>query len=296
MPPPHRGVTSHLRPNEPPYDSANPLRRNRTVIEEPEYLTNALARESVAFIDRNRRAPFFLYVPFNSVHSPMQATDEKMQQFAHIASPHRRVFAGMLSSLDDAVGAILNKLRKENLARNTLVVFLSDNGGPVAELTSSNAPLRGQKGQLYEGGIRIPFMMQWPDRIPAGKVVDYPVLSCDLFPTALAAAGLNTSNPNPLDGVDLHPYLTGRRKGALHKQLYWRYNRSRALRQGDWKIVRQMQPNAAERPWQLFNLKQDIGEITDLAGREPDRLQRMIADWERLDQEMKAPAWGAFGH
>ena len=296
VPPPHRGVTSHLRPNEPPYDSANPLRRNRTVIEEPEYLTNALARESVAFIDRNRRAPFFLYVPFNSVHSPMQATDEKMQQFAHIASPHRRVFAGMLSSLDDAVGAILNKLRKENLARNTLVVFLSDNGGPVAELTSSNAPLRGQKGQLYEGGIRIPFMMQWPARIPAGKVMDYPVLSCDLFPTALAAAGLNTSNPNPLDGVDLHPYLTGRRKGALHKQLYWRYNRSRALRQGDWKIVRQMQPNAAERPWQLFNLKQDIGEITDLAEREPDRLQRMIADWERLDHEMKAPAWGAFGH
>lgn len=292
VPPPYTDVASHLRPKEPPYDDDNPLLRGRQVIAEPRYLTQALGREAVSFIDRHKKSPFFLYVPFNSVHSPMQATEHDMDRFAHIADPHRRVFAAMLASLDDAVGAILGKLKQEKLDRQTLILFLSDNGGPVQELTSSNAPLRGQKGQLYEGGIRIPFLMQWIGRLPAGRTFDEPVLSCDLFPTALAAAGVAGPNPKPLDGVNLLPFLTGRQAAVPHSVLFWRYNKSKALRRGDWKIVQQAVPRGGEVPWQLYNLKQDVAERDDRAAAEPVRLNGLVADWEDLNREMVSPLWG----
>lgn len=292
VPPPYSGVAAHLRPNEPPYDADNPLMRGKAVINEPRYLTQALAREAVDFIHRHRKSPFFLYVPFNSVHSPMQASDADMRRFAHIADPHRRVFAAMLASMDDAVGAILNKLRKEKLDERTLVVFLSDNGGPVQELTSSNKPLRGQKGQVYEGGIRIPFMMRWTGQLPAGRTYSEPVSACDLFPTALAAASITAANPQPLDGVDLLPFLrSAAPKAPPHESLFWRYNRSRALRMGDWKIVRQVAPRDGEKPWQLFNLKTDIAESNDLATTEPARLEQLLAVWEQVNGAMVAPLW-----
>ena len=135
-------------------------------------------------------------------------------------------------------------------------------------------------------------MMQWPGHLPQGRIFDKPVISCDLFPTALAAAGVKALNANPLDGVNLQPFLTGGTTSIPHQQLYWRYNRSKALRQGDWKIVQQMAPNTPEKPWQLFNLNVDIGEKQDLASAEPARLKQMIAAWESLNQQMIAPAWG----
>lgn len=287
VPPPYPGVASHLRPKEPPYDADNPLLRNRTVIEEPQYLTSALAREAVAFIDRNKQSPFFIYVPFNSVHSPMQATDEDMKRFARIADPHRRVFAAMLASLDDAVGRILAKLKAEKLDQNTLVIFLSDNGGPVQELTSSNAPLRGQKGQLYEGGIRIPFAMRWPGRIRSNVTCNDPVHSCDLVPTALAAAGLPAEDPGKTDGINLLP-LSGLRPA---RTLYWRYSNAKALRQGDWKIVQQIGPRDGEKPWELYNLTRDISETNDLAAADPARVKAMSDAWDALDRQMVPPLW-----
>jgi arylsulfatase B len=280
---PQPTVANHLRPNEPPYDDANPLLRNRQPVEEPEYYTRALAREAVAFIDRNRKKPFFLYVPFNAVHSPMQATHADMARFAHITDPHRRIFAAMLVSLDDAVGAILKKLQSEKLTKNTLVIFLSDNGGPVAELTSSNAPLRGQKGQLYEGGIRIPFLMQWPGRLPAARTHHHPVISLDLAPTILAAAKIPV--PKNLDGQNLLPLPTQPRT------LFWRYNKSQALRRGDWKIVRQMGPRDPDKPWQLFNLTQDIRESNDLAPADPAKLKELATAWDTLNAQMVPPLW-----
>ncbi|MDX2150831.1 MAG: sulfatase-like hydrolase/transferase [Bryobacteraceae bacterium] len=287
VPPSNKRMVEHLRPKEPPYDEHNPMMRGREEIEEQRYLTTAFGGEAGAFIERNASRPFFLYAPFNSVHSPMQSEPPDVDRFSHIADPHRRVFAGMLSSLDKAVGSILQALRKNRLERDTMVVFLSDNGGPVKELTSSNGPLRGQKGQLYEGGIRVPFALQWPARIRANQTLTTPVISLDLLPTILAAAGGRPAGN--VDGMNLLPHLADSRKPLTRGPLYWRYNASGALRHGRWKIVRQVGHGAKPGPWQLFDLEADLGEQNDLAAKEPQRLGELLTAWERMNHEMVPP-------
>lgn len=284
-------IVSRLRAKEPPYDDDNPLLRGRQEIVEEEYYTEALAREACQFIDKARRDPFFLYVPFNAVHSPMQARPKDIDRFANIADPHRRIFAAMLASLDDAVGAILGRLRQHQLENDTLVVFLSDNGGPTAELTSSNLPLRGGKGQLYEGGIRIPFLMKFPGRLQAGQVEQTPVTSLDLLPTFLAAAGARRRAKLPLDGANLLPWLTSKTPaGPLRERpLYWRFATSGALRAGDWKLVKQRRPQEPDKPWELYNLAADPSETKDLASAQPAIRQHLLAKWESLNGEMVEP-------
>ena len=283
VPPPYAGVQSHLRNPEPPYDEDNPILRGTEPVAEKEYLTDAFTREAVNFIDRHRSHPFFLYVPYNAIHSPMQALEPYMRRFTRIEDLHRRVFAAMLAAMDDGVGRILAKLRDAGLEDNTLIFFLSDNGGPTRELTSSNEPLRGGKGQTYEGGIRIPFMVQWKDRLRAGQVRDEPVISLDIFATAAAAAGAKTGRA--LDGVDLLPYLTGAKKTAPHETLFWRYGQNAALRRGNWKLVRQGPE------FQLYDLSNDVGETLDLAAKRPEVLRELTAAWNEMNAQMVPPLW-----
>jgi len=150
-----------------------PILRGKKEIEEKEYLTDAFGREAVDFIGRHKKEPFFLYLAFNAVHLPMQASDKYLQRFAHLKDGTRQKYAAMMSAMDDAIGAVLAKLREEGLEEDTLIFFISDNGGPPVN-GSSNGPLRGFKAQTWEGGIRVPFLMQWKGRLPAGKVVDDP--------------------------------------------------------------------------------------------------------------------------
>jgi arylsulfatase A-like enzyme len=285
VPPPYEGAVSHLRPKEPPYDANNPLLRGREEVVEKEYLTNAFAREAVDFIQRQpRQKPFFLYVPWNAIHSPMQAEAASQARFAHISSEHRRVFAGMLSALDDGVGRIFAALRQVGAAEDTLLFFLSDNGGPTAELTSSNKPLRGGKGQLYEGGIRVPFLLQWPRQIPAGQTVHDPVMSTDIVPTALAAASVK-SEASAFDGINLTPAL--RKKATIPDRiLFWRYGKNIALRWGRWKLVKQNSPT-----YQLFDLSADPNETKDLAAIEPQRAKQMETALLDTNKRMLPPLW-----
>ena len=278
-------VGTHMGRNEPDYDANNPIVRQSQPIAEPDYLTDAFTREAVDFIGRNKDRPFFLYVAYNAVHSPLQGADRYMKRFASIDDIHRRIFAAMLANLDDSVGAIMGKLEAEELTENTLVFFLSDNGGPTRELTSSNLPLRGGKGQLYEGGIRVPFMCQWPGRVAKGETYANAVSSLDIFATSITAANCRGVSAET-DGVDLIPYLQRTTDGRPHDDLYWRMNRRAALRSGDWKVVgTRGQPDG----WQLFNLSQDLAEKNDLANADPSTLNRLVEQWQSWDRKMKPP-------
>jgi arylsulfatase B len=278
--------TTHMGHDEPAYDADNPILRAGQPVEEQAYLTDAFTREAVDFLERNRDKPFYLMLAYNAVHSPLQGSEPYMERFSHIPDIHRRIFAAMLANLDESVGAVLNTLRTLGLERNTLVFFLSDNGGPTRELTSSNRPLRGEKGQMYEGGIRVPFMVQWPGTLPAGQRYTAPVSSLDIFATAVTAAG--GTLPSGLDGVDLRPYLTGERQGPPHEVLYWRQGWRKALRMGDWKLVCMSRPGQPP-SWELYNLAQDIAESEDLAAVQPERLAACRAVWENLDRDMREP-------
>ena len=277
-----------------------PILRGESPVEETEYLTDALAREAVAFIDRRQDEPFFLYLPFNAVHTPMEATDARLAKFAGIKDEKRRTYAAMMSAMDDAVGAVAAKLQEAGIADNTLVFFISDNGGPMMRTTSvngsDNSPLRGSKRTTLEGGVRVPFFVKWPAKIPAGKTYDQPVIQIDILSTALAAAGVDSDADARLEGVDLLPYLAGAESGAPHDALYWRLGQQMAIRQGDWKLVKYDPVVDGGRgpatPAKLYNLADDIGETRDLMGAEPERAKELQTAWDKWNTENVRPLWG----
>jgi arylsulfatase A-like enzyme len=284
-------------------DKGAPILRGPDAVAEKEYLTDAFAREAVGFIDRHKSEPFFLYLAFNAVHTPMQATDERLKKVAAIEDKTRRTYAAMMLAMDEAIGAVLTKLRTENLEEHTLIVFLSDNGGPTMKGTtingSRNTPLRGSKRTTLEGGIRVPFVVSWKGKVPAGKTYDEPVIQLDLLPTALAAAGVAVQPEWKLDGVNLLPYFDGTNKTAPHDTLYWRFGKQMAIRQGNWKVVR-YDPTADGKPdkgavteAKLYNLADDIGEATDLAAKEPERLKKLEDTWQKWNATLVKPLWGA---
>ena len=277
-----------------------PIFRGTTEVEEKEYLTDAFGREAVAYIDRNKEKPFFLYLAFNAVHTPMQATDARLKKFASIEDKTRRTYAAMLTAMDEAIGNVLGKLRAAGLEENTLIFFFSDNGGPTMPGTSVNGsrndPLRGSKRTTLEGGVHVPFVVQWKGKLPAGKEYDRPIIQLDIQPTALAAAGVEVNPEWKLDGVNVLPHLDGSNTAAPHETLYWRLGEQMAIRQGEWKLVR-YDPNADGKkgkatPAKLYNLVQDIGEATDLAATNPDKVKALEATWGQWSAQLAKPLWG----
>ena len=261
--------------------------RGTEPVEKVSYLTDDFAREAVAFIDRHQQHPFFLYLTFNAVHTPMHAPPKYQERFASIENEKRRTYAAMTSALDDAVGAVLGKLKEAKVDDNTLIFYISDNGGPPVN-ASNNGALRGHKAQTLEGGIRVPFFVQWKAKLPAGVVYEQPVIQLDFVPTALAAAGAPAVTDTKLDGVNLLPQLTGENKAAPHEALYWRFGPQTAIRMGNWKLVKHNQSQSRE----LYDLSKDIGETTDLAKQHPDRFAELEAAWKKWDGELVEPTWG----
>ena len=263
-----------------------PLEAHGAKIPVKGYLTEQLSNAALDFIRRHQERPFFLYLSYNAPHGPLQAPPAMLERVGSINDPRRRTYAAMVTALDDGVGEVLSLLEELGLTKHTLVVFLSDNGGPTPANASDNTPLRATKGTVYEGGVRVPFVMAWPGQIPAGVTYDPPVSALDIFPTAVAAAGLEF--PPGLDGVDLTAYLTDDRQGMPHSQLYWYSDAGGqyACRTADRKLVRVL-----DRRPELYAITGDISESSDIrAGHEAEvaEIEAAIQAWTAVHVP---PAW-----
>ncbi len=282
-------------------DPNNPILKGTEPVNNIGYTTEAFGQHAVDFIAKHKSEPWFCYLPFNAVHAPLESTATYLERFTSIEDKKRRTFCAMLSAMDDAIGKVLAQIRANGQEENTLVIFFSDNGGPTPQTTSGNGPLRGFKAQTWEGGIRVPFMMQWKGKIPAGKVDDRPVIQIDIHPTALAAAGVAAPAEAKFDGVNLLPFVTGEKSGAPHEALYWRFGQQIALRAGDWKLVKGagmagMQGaragKASTEGAELYNVTKDIGEKDNLAVKNPEKLKELAAMWDKWNAGNIDAAWG----
>ena len=248
------------------------LLRGRERVPMDDYLTDLLGGEGVSFIERHKDEPFFLYLAFHAPHGPIQTIDKYYERFPAIENETERIYAAMISALDDAVGSVLAELRSHDLEDRTLVFFVSDNGAAKQSDVDGkrNAPLIGHKRNLYEGGIRVPYLLQWKGRLDGGKRYSHPVSSLDIFPTALAAAGVESAAELVLDGVNLLPFLEDAREGAPHDHLVWRSGPNSAVRQGPWKLLQ-----SREGLTRLYNVEEDLGESADLSGKHPQRVKEL---------------------
>ncbi len=282
-----------------------PLTRDgKELSDVPPHLTTKFGEEAAAFVTRNQERPWFLYLPFNAPHTPHQPTPEAEAKFASIKDPQRRKVLAQVALLDDAVGTVLDALDKTKQTKRTLIFFVGDNGGQTMS-GADNGPLKKNKGTVYEGGVRVPFVVAWPGTLPEGKTYDQPVMTFDAFATALAVAGVALPTDRVYDGVNLLPYLKGEKTEPPHKQLCWRnargmQGRDQAIRMGDWKLVHE-----ANQPVELYNLAEDLGESKNIAADHPAvlaQLETALAAWNKEliepvfpGSKAKSEDWGPGG-
>ncbi|TLX78163.1 N-acetylgalactosamine 6-sulfate sulfatase [Labilibacter sediminis] len=269
---------------------------NRTKVETDEYLTDELTNAAIGFIERKveNKEHFMLYLAYNAPHTPLQATEKYLSRFSNIEDKRRRTYAAMVSAVDDGVGRILEALQQGGVDENTIVVFLSDNGG-AHNNASDNGPLRGLKGDLFEGGIRVPFAMRWPSVIPSGQTYEKAISSLDIMATVVSQNNIEINTHRPLDGVDLIPYLTGQNDGEPHDFLFWRKweQNAMAILQHNIKLVANGNQDKT-RP-QLYNLSSDLGEETNLKAKDAKYYQDLMKEWEKWNKELKDRVFPTLG-
>lgn len=217
----------------------------------------------------------------------MHATEKYLARFSEVKDERRRTYCAMMSAMDEAIGGVLQKLDDCQLTENTLIFFVSDNGGPAVN-ASSNGDLRGFKAQTWEGGIRVPYLVQWKGTLPAGKTYDQAVIQLDLYPTALAAAGVKMDAK--LDGVNLLSYLSGENTSAPHGALYWQFGEQAAIRHGNMKLVK---ARGGSGDWELYDLGADIGESKNVAADKSDLVRDLRTKWDAWNSHNIKPLWGA---
>ena len=270
------------------------LPMDRSGVEEPQkaYLTDQFGDEACAFAERHAGSPWFLYLAFNAPHTPLQAPPKAVAKLTHITDPRRRNYAAMIQVMDANIGKLLAKLDATQQRTNTLVFFVSDNGGPLGEgkqkSFTDNTPLRGGKSDFYEGGSRVPFLVSWPAKLKPGQY-DHPVSALDFYATALAQTAAALPADRQPDSVNLIPHLTGERTNAPHETLFWRGEGpggNYAARQGNWKLVR-----LGKQPAELYDLASDIGETKNLAAEKPEVVTTLIAAIAAWEKGTVAPAF-----
>lgn len=271
-----------------------PLYRGKEkVVGDQGYLTHRLTDEAVAFIKRQKDQPFLLYLPYSAVHTPLQAHIEDVENHhKNTHDPARKILLAMIDYLDAGVGKVLAALEEKGIYENTLIIFLSDNGGSVIATHAENTPLNGEKLQFLEGGIRVPFVVSWPAKIKGGRIHASPVSALDILPTCLAAAALPVSAEQSFDGINLLPLLTTEATPPLRDLFWWwktgPFAGGWAVRSGDWKL--RHEPSAAEEKFSLFELANDPGEKNDLAQKHPEQVSQLKERFQRWSAAIEADA------
>ncbi len=262
------------------------LERGFEDFEEPAtYLTDELAEEACSFIERNQNQPFFLYLAFNAVHTPMEATEADLEKISGLTGK-RRTLAAMTFALDRACGQVLRKLKELGLDDNTLVVFANDNGGPTDASGACNYPLSGCKANFLEGGIRIPCIMKMPGKLKANTVYNPVISTLDFLPTFVNLAGGKAETIGVLDGVDLIPFISGKNNEKPNEKLFWKNEMEGAVRDGDWKLLR-----FPDRPAELYHVAEDISEKVELAGKYPEKVREMYKLLFNWEAGLERPLW-----
>lgn len=262
-----------------PRHGSTAIKEGRTEITDTGYLTFSFANKAIDYIQRNKAHPFFLTLSFNAPHDPFQVPKTYFNRIKGVTDSVKRVYYGMIEALDDAIGNVLNKLKQEGISDNTLVFFISDNGGATYTHAADNAPLLGGKCTHFEGGISVPFFIQWPVAIKGGQVYNHPVSSLDIFSTIAAASGASLASDRIYDGVDLLTYMNN--DSVLpHAVFFWRNGYSKAFRMGDWKLFL----NEKQKITRLYNIATDREERHDLAHDQPAKLKELkdaLKNWEK---------------
>lgn len=276
-----------------PFDEANVndrredyLERDFEQFEESDrYLTDAFANEAITQIRADRKQPFFIFLSFTAVHSPMDALPEDLKLFPELKGK-RKTLAAMTLSMDRVIGRVLDALNEEGLTQNTIVIFTNDNGGPSDDNSSNNAPLSGTKANHLEGGIRVPLLFSWPGVVQENSVYPHPVSMLDMLPTFYSAAGGDTADLGLIDGVNLIPFISGSRNKLPHSILFWKKETRAAVRAGDWKLLR-----FPDRPAELYNIKQDISESHNLASQYPHIVKDLYKRLFQWELTLERPRW-----
>jgi arylsulfatase A-like enzyme len=263
------------------------IMRNDKVIKEERYTTQAILEEGVEFIARNKEKPFFLYLAFNAPHVPFQAPKAYYEMHSDTEEENKRVYYAMIHALDDAIGSLNDKLEMMGLEENTIIYFISDNGGASYTKATDNGPYKGGKLTTFEGGVNVPFIIKWKGKIPEGTVYENPVSSMDIFRTSATLAECPLPDDRVYDGVNLLPYVTGEMINPPHDAFYWKADHIHAMRKGNWKFLLSTRDNWAE----LYNMEEDRYETYDLSKEKPEILIQLQQDYDAWMKQQAPPMW-----
>lgn len=274
------------------FDYLKPLEHNGKTVENPtEYLTDELSRKAVDFVNSasQKETPFFLYLAYNAPHVPLEAKVEDLEKFKHIEDEDRRTYAAMVYAVDRGIGELVNSLKATGKYDNTLLVFLSDNGGNT-DRGGNNFPLTGRKGDTWEGGYRVPMFFHWPKGVLSGQTYQHPVSSLDFYPTFAALAKAQVATSKKLDGKNIWPNFSKGKDARPKEPIFVLRHRAGfsdvGVRMDDWKALK-----VAQEEWRLFNVEKDLGEQSDLARANPVQLQKMVKAAEEWSESHTEPQW-----
>ena len=272
------------------HEYITPLEHNGKQVKETEYMTDALSREGVRFINEaaKKDSPFFLYLSYNALHTPLQAKKDDLEKYAGIADEKRRTYAAMVHAVDRGVGKVVAALKDTGELDNTLIVFLSDNGGKIGQ-GADNTPLAKGKGSVYDGGIRVPMFFHWPQQVPAGEKFSHPVTALDFYPTFAGLVGAKIPAGKEVDGKDIwKAFLLGENPRAGETIFAMRHHggfSNVAVRKAQWKAC------CIGKRWKLFNVESGISEQTDVSKKHPELLKSLIVEAEVWSQTHAQPRW-----